>query len=39
MIIVNILLHKPAKLWLREVQEELLAVYGIDVCESTLCMF
>ena len=38
LIILNMVLQKPG-VYLREIQEELSRVYGVDVHESTLCMF
>lgn len=38
MIILNMLLHKPGT-YLKEMQEELNVVYGVNVHESTLCVF
>ena len=38
LIILNMVLQNPG-VYLREIQEELSRVYGVDVHESTLCMF
>ena len=38
LIILNMVLQKPG-VYLREMQEELSCVYGVDVHESTLCKF
>ncbi|XP_065908973.1 uncharacterized protein [Dysidea avara] len=37
-VILNMLMHKPGA-YLREVQEELSRVYGVNVHQSTLCQF